>query len=315
MSLSLTILLFVLGLILIVKGGDWFVDSASWIAEATGIPKFIVGATIVSLATTLPEIIVSLMAASQGKVDMAIGNAVGSVTANTGLILGISLICIPAAVNRRHFNGKAFLLLLTTLILWVLCRSGSLKASLGCILFVIFLIYIAENIRNAREELSESGEERQPIHKKELPRRLLFFVLGAAGIVIGARLLVDNGSELARLMGASEALISLTFVAIGTSLPELVTTVTAIIKKQASLSVGNIVGANLIDMALILPLCAFVSGGSLPVSAGTRLLDLPVSLAFSLIALLPAMIKGKFYRWQGVVLLAGYLTYLAVLIF
>lgn len=315
MQLALTVFLFLLGLVLIVKGGDWFVDSASWIAEATGIPKFIVGATIVSLATTLPEIIVSVIASTQGKVDMAIGNAVGSVTANTGLILGISLVCIPAVVNRRHFSFKALLLLLTTLGLWLLCRSGQLNAAAGSILFVLFAVYIWDNIRNAREELAATAGTREPMDKRELPRRLLLFVLGAAGIVIGARLLVDNGSELARLMGASEALISLTFVAIGTSLPELVTTVTAIVKKQASLSVGNIVGANLIDMALILPICAWVSGGALTVSQQSYTLDIPVCLLVSLIALVPALIKGRFYRWQGFVLLGAYLTYLAVLIF
>lgn len=315
MQLALTILLFLLGIALIVKGGDWFVDAASWIAEATGIPKFIVGATIVSLATTLPEIIVSVIASTQGKVDMAIGNAVGSVTANTGLILGISLVCIPAAVNRRQFSFKAILLLLVTVGLWLLCGGGALNAVSGSALFLLFAVYIWDNVRNAREELASTADTREPMNKKELPKQLLLFVLGAAGIVIGARLLVDNGSELARLLGASESLISLTFVAIGTSLPELVTTVTAIVKKQASLSVGNIVGANLIDLALILPICAWVSGGALTVSHQSFAMDIPVCFGVSLLALLPALIKGRFYRWQGVTLLLCYAAYLAVLIF
>lgn len=311
MELALTISFFLVGILFIVKGGDWFVDSAAWIAEVTGIPKFIVGATIVSLATTLPEMIVSVMAALDGKVDMAVGNAVGSVTANTGLILAVSILAIPAAVNRRQFDRKAVLLLAVTVILLILSALGRVNVWTGLILLFCFLLYIADNIASTRAQ--EGGAEKAFYDKRELPRRLLFFVLGTAGIVVGARLLVDNGSELARIMGVPENIIGLTFVAVGTSLPELVTTVTAIVKKQASLSVGNILGANVIDMALILPICAAVTGGSLPVNAQTYLLDLPICLIVTAVAMAPTLISGRFRRWQGVVLLGVYLSYLVVM--
>lgn len=312
MELALTIALFALGVLLIIKGGDWFVDSAAWIAEVTGIPKFIIGATIVSLATTLPEMIVSVMAALDGKVDMAVGNAVGSVTANTGLILAVSILAIPAAINRRQFSRKAIILIAATAVLLVLALLGMVNIQTGIILFVLFFCYVADNIVCTR---LEGGQEKKlPFEKRQLPGKLLFFVLGAAGIVVGARLLVDNGSELARLMGVPENIIGLTFVAIGTSLPEFVTTITAIMKKQASLSVGNIIGANVIDIALILPICGAITGGNLPVNPQTYLLDLPICLLVTCIAMVPVLISGKFRRWQGGALLAVYASYLVIMV-
>ncbi|MEG2678590.1 MAG: calcium/sodium antiporter, partial [Oscillospiraceae bacterium] len=283
MELFLIAVLFTVGLVLIVKGGDWFVDSASWLAEVTGIPKFIIGATIVSVATTLPEMIVSIMAALDGKVDMAVGNAVGSVVANTGLILALSLICIPGVINRKQFTSKVFLLIAAAAALLVFSLSGQVTFYASIVLGAIFLLYVADNLRSGKEK--SEGDDRTPFVMSELPKRLFFFAAGASGIVIGARLLVDNGSELARIMGVPENIIGLTFVAIGTSLPELVTAITSIIKKQGSLSVGNIIGANVIDLALILPICAALSGGSLPVNAQTYLLDLPVCLIFTVIAM------------------------------
>lgn len=312
MEIFIAALLFIIGLVCIVKGGDWFVDSAAWLAEVTGIPKFIVGATIVSVATTLPELIVSVMAALDKKVDMAVGNAVGSVIANTGLILAISLLFTFGAVNKKHFTSKAILLIAACTALLVFCISGQVTVWAGLVLLVIFLLYIWDNLRQGKADMG--GEQKLPFDKAELPKRILFFILGAAGIVIGARLLVDNGSELARILGVPENIIALTFVAIGTSLPELVTAITAIVKKQSSLSVGNIIGANVIDLTLILPVCALVSGGSLPVNAQTWQLDMPVCLAVTLVAMVPTLITGKLRRWQGGVLLGGYAAYLAVMI-
>lgn len=311
-NIIVIVALFIVGLVCIVKGGDWFVDSAAWLAEVTGIPKFIIGATIVSIATTLPEQIVSFMAAAEGKVDMAVGNAVGSVIANTGLILAISLLFIPSTVNKKQFTSKSLLLIAACAALLVFCFSGHVTIWAGLVLLLIFALYIWDNLRQGKAEAA--AENRAPFDKAELPKRILFFVLGAAGIVIGARLLVDNGSALARILGVPENVIALTFVAIGTSLPELVTAITAIVKKQSSLSVGNIIGANVIDLSLILPGCALISGGALPVNQQTWQLDMPVCLAVTLVAMVPALITGKLRRWQGGVLLAGYAAYLAVML-
>lgn len=317
MEIAIPALLFLVGLVLIVKGGDWFVDAASWMAEITGIPKFIIGATIVSLATTLPELLVSLLAAVDGKVEMAIGNAVGSVIANTGLILGISLVVMAGRVARRQFDMKAWLLIAACAGLWFVSRNGMLTLAGSLVMGAVFLAYIVDNVIKTKEIVADDVtgvSSRRTAKKSELPREVFHFAVGTIGIVVGARLLVDNGSALARVFNVPENIIALTFVAVGTSLPELVTTITAIMKKQSSLSVGNIIGANIIDMTMILPACALAAGGNLPVGHQSIALDLPVALLFTLVALVPPLITERFYKWQGYLLLLLYGGYLAVII-
>ena len=320
MNLPVILFLFLLGIIFIVKGGDLFVDAASWIAAVSGIPKLIIGATVVSLATTMPEMLVSMMAALQGKVDMSIGNAVGSVTANIGLIMAISLFFMPGAINRIDYLPKAALMIGSALIIVIAGFQGHISVSLSLILLVIFVLFIFENISSARrtmtaESLDSGSPNRNRPSKKEVTANLVKFILGAVGIVVGADLLVDNGSELARVAGISERIIGVTIVAIGTSLPELVTTITAVVKKQSSLSVGNILGANILDIYLIMPLCSVVSGKPLPISQSSALVDLPACLLVGSIAILPAMISSKFSRWQGIALLTVYIAYVIITCF
>lgn len=312
-----TVFLFLLGLLLIVKGGDWFLDGAVWIAEATGVPRFIIGATVVSLATTLPELTVSITGVLQGEVDLAVGNAVGSVTANLGLILGISAVCLPAAVSRRQFGPKALLMVSGAALLAFLCRRGLLPLLPGLLLFAVFAVYLASNLVDARAGMA-CGRTRRPARRtvsfRQMIQKLALFVLGIAGIVSGSRLLIDHGSTLALLLGVPASIIGVTMVAIGTSLPELVTTLTAVAKKESSMSVGNIIGANVIDLTMILPVCAAVSGGHLEIGSQTRLLDLPACLLMCFLAVLPPLVKGRFYRWQGAALLLAYGMYLARLL-
>ena len=314
LSTALTIILFCIGILLIVKGGDYFVDAASWIARASGIPKFIIGATIVSFATTLPELIVSLIAAAEGKVDMAAGNAIGSVTANLGLIMGISIIWLPSVMSRKKFAFKSILMAVACTLLFIFSYGNELTLASSIILLFVFAVFLWENVSEARKSISSTytAEKIRPT-KKEVVVNLLKFAGGTAGIIIGAQLLVDNGSEIARLLGVPEGIIAVTIVAVGTSLPELVTTISALVKKQASLSIGNIIGANIIDLTIILPLCAIVSGGSLPVSHQTAMLDLPVCLITVLIAIVPALISQKFRRSQGLIILGVYVAYLVFL--
>ena len=312
MQTVLTILLFAVGLVLIIKGGDWFVDAAVWIAEVSGIPQFIIGATIVSLATTLPELTVSVMGTLNGEVDLAVGNAVGSVTANLGLIMGISIVCIPAAVKRSQFNMKALLMAAAAIMLWLLCRGGALQVLPSILLLVIFGVYVWENIRDAKSGVDARLEKEEHSdrpshensHKKQLPMQIGKFLVGVAAIVLGSNLLIDKGSEIAVMLGVPSAIIGVTMVAIGTSLPELVTTLTAIAKKEASMSIGNILGANVIDLTLILPVCSLISGGRLTIGEQSTALDMPMCAIVSILAILPPLFKGKFYRWQGVLLLA-----------
>lgn len=330
METVLMYLLFAVGVVLIVKGGDWFVDGAAWVAEVTGIPKFIVGATIVSVATTLPEIIVSAMAAIEGhevllsgvanaqalaqeKVGMAIGNGVGSVVCNTAMIMAFSLIFMPTEIDRRKFSPKAVFLGVAVVALFALTFNGSLSSKASIVLIAVFLAYIAENIKSAKADLEDDFDEEKPEKdKKIIIKNIFYIVAGAACIVFGSRLLVNYGSQIAKSWGVSEAIIGVTMVAIGTSLPELVTAVTAVIKKQPSMSVGNVIGANVIDIALILPICSFIYGGVLPVSAQNIYLDFPVAILVSVIALVPTIMAKKFRRWQGIVMLAIYIAYLVI---
>ena len=308
MEIAVAVFLFLVGIALIVKGGDAFVDAASWIAEVSGIPKLIVGATIVSLATTLPELLVSVMAATQGKVDMAVGNAVGSVTANLGLIMAVSIICMPVKIYRGDYLLKSVLMLAASAVLVWGCRGG-VGLTLSLPLLGIFAVFTYENIRGANRSM-RCGGDLGPLREHPRKRAVFFqcikFSLGAAAVVLGADLLVDSASALARLAGVSERIIGVTIVAVGTSLPELVTTVTAIVKKQSALSVGNILGANILDLTMILPLSALISGQTLPVSAASARIDLPACLLVGAIAVIPAMLTARFRRWQGLALLAVY---------
>ena len=329
MEIFIAVLLLAVGIALIVKGGDFFVDAASWFAEVSGIPKLIVGATVVSFATTLPELLVSAFAAVEaratgdlGLVDMAIGNAVGSVTANLGLIFAIALIAMPTVIRRKDYLLKMLLMLgaSTAVVVFSLLFKGiSLVSSV--VLLAIFAVAMFDNIREAvitvkaEKAANAASGDKEPVNGKLITVNVLKFLLGAAGIVFGADLLVDNASALASLCGVSDRVISVTIVAIGTSLPELVTTLTAIVKKQASLSAGNIIGANIIDLTLILPVCAVISGGTLPVVGTVGVLDMPACLLIGAVACIPTLITKKFARWQGVLLLGLYAAYMVLTVF
>ena len=315
-SLFMVLLLFAAGLLCIIKGGDLFVDAASWIAEASGIPKFIIGATVVSFATTMPEMLVSVFAALQGNADIAVGNAVGSVTANVGLIMCVALICMECAMTRKQFGVKACLLLAAILALFGFTRDGQLSVLESVLILVIFIGFLVESLIAARQEQGSelpAQEERPKIDKKTVLLNIGKFLLGAAGIVLGAQLLIDNGSALARMLGVPDAVIAATMIAIGTSLPELVTTLTAIKKKQASLSVGNIIGANIMDLTLIMPLCAIIQGKPMTVERQGMLLDIPACLIICAAALIPALVQGKFKRWIGYLIGGLYIAYLIIM--
>lgn len=310
--LAVAAVVFAVGLVLTIKGGDWFVDSASWFAEATGIPKFVVGATIVSFATTLPELLVSVRAAMNGSAQLAIGNAVGSVTANTTLVMGVSLVAMAGLVNRKSFSLKGGLLLAAVVGLTVLSLKGSLPTWSAFVLWAIFLVFMISNLVEGKKAAED--DEIDSYEKKEIPSKVFFFIIGTASIVFGAEFLVSSGKTIATGIGISETIIGFTVIALGTSLPEFVTTLTAIRKKESSLSVGNIIGANIIDTTLILPLCAIIGGEALPVERVNLVFDFPVCIVACAIAIIPTIIMGKFKKWQGFALLAVYATYMALLV-
>ena len=331
---------FFIGLILICKGGDWFVDAASKLSEILGIPKYVIGATIVSFATTMPEIIVSVAAALDGHSAMAIGNAVGSVSANTGIILALSLFFLPVAIKREEYLFKNSLYIGTLLLLLISFKDRIFDRADCLLLLLAGILFLVENVKNAvcKKEVSNSKRKKEDmiIHKKKQAGKngekkvknkrskwkekqssiwetFFWFCIGAVCIVAGSELLVHSACKIAEILHISEDIISVTIVAMGTSLPELVTTVTAILKKESSLSVGNIIGANMIDSAFILPICTLLSGEKLPVSLQMAQIDMPLCILISVLALLPMLIRQKIKRRDGILVFsiyAGYLLYI-----
>ncbi len=337
METALICILIIVGLVLIIKGGDYFVDGASWLAEVSGIPKFIVGATIVSIATTLPEIVVSLISVKASP-DMAIGNAVGSVVFNSGVIMALALLAQPFVIKRKDYAFKGILLTAVMALLFgfsllglkggpiTTSTNGDFSIIGATVLLVLFIVFIVENVISAKksalenvqlkqsdlkENLAETGEiEEKPVAtKKSVAINLIKLIGGAIGIGGGAILLKDNAVKLCLTFGISEALIGVTILAIGTSLPELVTMIIAVKKGQASLSIGNIIGANTIDLAIILPISVFIVGGGLPVSFVHLFATMPVTLMIIAIGIIPTLISKKFSRWQGGLMMAIYLAY------
>lgn len=350
-SMAGYIILLALGILLVIKGGDWFVDAASWIAEVSGIPSFIIGATIVSVATTLPEILVSSISAAQGQAGLAIGNAVGSVNCNIALIMATSIVFTAPIFNRKNYCAKMCILLGTVALLWGLSSNGEFNWWNAILVLAMFIIFLIENLLSAKKhatllEAETAAIEVAPIEKgngvlryfedkkqaqkivlkktgmvierKDIAKNIILFIVGAGAIFVGAQLMSDNGAAFAIALNVPEEIIGVTILAVGTSLPEFVTAITAIIKKKSDLSVGNIIGANIIDLSLILPLCTFIqfgkTGTALPVNAQALTIDFPFCIAVCGFALIPAFIMGKFKKWQGALLLAGYVTYVVLLV-
>ena len=306
-----TVLLLGLGLALTVKGGDSFVDGAAWMARATGIPPFLVAATVVSLATTMPEMLVSALAAARGSPELSLGNAVGSVSCNTGLILGLSVLLLPGRAEGAPLRDKGALLALAVLALMAFAIDGRLSWSEAVFLLILLGVFLWNSLDQARRSALAPGEEGAG-GRRAAAVYLGRFLFGAAGLAAGAQLLVENGSALALRLGVPESVIGLTLLALGTSLPELVTTLTALAKGQPSLSVGNILGANFLDLTAVPAVSAFAAGGSLPM--GPELYrDLGAALLMLLAAVPPALSRGRFSRWQGALLLGLYGGYLFLL--
>ena len=314
MDLLISVLFFAVGLVLLIKGGDWFVDGATGIATKFRLPDIVVGATVVSIGTTLPEVMVSATGALQGLGSMAYGNAIGSIICNTSLIAAISVACNPGPVNVKtlrmpviFFFGSAALYCLAAYGL------GEFPRWMGFVMLTIFVVYTVLNVRNGlknpnqeEEEASEQGEE------KSLLKLLLLLVIGAAVIAVGADLLVDHGTIIAKTLGVPETVIALTFVALGTSLPELVTTITSLKKGRASLGIGNVIGANVFNLVLVSGVSVTLAPFEVPVGKmlfginSSLVLDLPLMLIVMLLLTVPALLKKKLGRWQGITLLCIY---------
>ena len=347
MNLLVPIFWLVVGLVLLIKGGDWFVDGASGIARRFHLPEILIGATVVSIGTTLPEVMVSAGAAFKGVGDIAYGNAIGSIICNTSLIAAITIAIKPGPAARKSmtvpvafFFGAAAIYCFSSYVL------GTFSQAIGIVLLSVFVIYMVTTVLRMKksaasietvqlEELvgaltseaeleAQSGEDhtvesKEAGTKDSLLKDILLLIVGAVLIAIGASLLNENAQAIARECGVSEKVIGLTIVALGTSLPELVTAITSLIKGHGSLSLGNIIGANLFNLVLVSGVSVTLNPFDVPVSGyiaginSSLVLDIPVMLGVMLILTVPTLIKQKLSRWQGILLLGIYIAYTVLL--
>lgn len=314
MGIGITLLVFIIGLIMIVKGGDWFLDATIWIAERTGISFGIIGATLVSVATTLPELFVSTIASKEGFSDMAVGNSLGSYICNIAFIIGICSLIKPIKIKDKVFGAKGVMMLGYLCIFYIFASDGLITHVEGKILVSLISLFILINVFEHRKDNRKAKKVKNtPNEKGEVIIISLKFAIGAFLIVYGAQLLVDTGVEIANILKIPKQVISLTLLAVGTSLPELVTALGSMMKGQQNISVGNILGANVINMSVVMGASALVSSEGLLISRQTLILDIPMAAIVSLIFILSGIYMEKINRFVGMILLSAYATYLYVL--
>lgn len=319
MELLIPVLLFAVGLVLLIKGGDWFVDGASGLAHRFHLPELLIGATVVSIGTTLPEVMVSATSALTGHGEIAYGNAIGSVICNTALVAALTVAVKPAKITKKSLlTPVLFFFGAAVFYLAVACTSGYFSRLIGGILLAVFVVYMIITVRQAfknPDPIEDGDEEGESAKDAPLWKDLLLLVVGAALIAVGADLLVDNGTLIAQAMGVPESVIALTFVALGTSLPELVTAITSLVKGHGALSLGNVIGANLFNLVLVSGVAPLLAPFEIPTEktiAGMNaslVVDMPVMFAVMAILTLPALIRGKLSRWQGILLLCIYAAF------
>lgn len=315
----ISVLFFALGLVLLIKGGDWFVDGATGIARRFRLPDIIVGATVVSIGTTLPEVMVSTTGALLGQGAMAYGNAIGSIICNTALIAAISVTCNPGPVNVKTMKMPVFFFFTSAAVYCLAAYGlGTFPRWLGIIMLAIFVVYLIANVRQGLRYPEETAEEAESANaSRSLAMELVLLVIGAALIAYGANLLVEHGTIIAQKLGVPETVIALTFVALGTSLPELITTITSLKKGHASLGIGNVIGANVFNLVLVSGMAVTIAPFDVPVGKlllgrnASLVLDIPLMLLVMLLLTVPALTKKRLSRWQGIALLCIYAAFCA----
>ena len=303
-----TVLLFILGLILICLGGDRLVDAAVAIAKKAGIPQIVVGATIVSLGTTLPEILVSTTAAFDGSAAIAAGNAFGSIICNTALIAGLTQTIRPARkveFSSLAWRGAFFFIALIAMNVYGY-MTGTFNRPAGIALLLAFVLYAWLNVKRSAGEADEE-ENQEDVSGISIPKQLGILVICAILLYFGANLLVDNGILIAGALGVPERVIAVTFIALGTSLPELVTSVMSLVKGYGNVGLGNVIGANILNMLLVIGIPATVAG--IPLERQTVMVDMPLALLVMAVLIVPILIRKKSSRVQGIALLSIYAAY------
>ena len=372
MEMLISVVLFAGGLVLLIKGGDWFVDGATGIAKRFNLPDIVVGATVVSIGTTLPEVMVSTTGALAGSGAMAYGNAIGSIICNTALIAAISITCNPGPVNVKSMKTPVIFFFCSAALYCVASYLlGEFPRWMGFVMLGIFVVYTVLTVRNGLKNPDAAAEEEEEedaadakglvtelillavcagviavlsslltgvlmfvafavyallkvrgMRKaapagKQLWEELLFLAIGAGVIAVGADFLVEHGQVIALKLGVPETVVALLFVALGTSLPELVTTITSLKKGRASLGVGNVIGANVFNLVLVSGVAVSLAPFEVPcenflLDTGLNMslvFEIPVMLGVMVLMTIPALLGKKLGRWQGIALLGIYAAF------
>lgn len=311
----ISILLVALGLVLLVKGADYLVDGASNIAKKFHIPEIIIGLTIVSIGTSMPELVVSVNSALQGHADISIGNVLGSNIANLLLILGACAVIKPLEFKRQTRLFETPIAIVTTVMFFIMCntfnqtitRYEGLILLLGCLLFIIYNIYMAKN--GDQIDMEEGLEEKRVVEIVPTWKSIINIILGIVALKFGGDLVVNNAVEIATLLGISETLISLTIVAIGTSLPELVTSITATRKGETDMAIGNIIGSNIFNILLIIGTSAVLCPINYAITYNSDFILLIIGSI--MLAIYPFVGKKNYMgRLQGATFVTMYIVYI-----
>ncbi|NMS90414.1 calcium/sodium antiporter [Clostridioides difficile] len=324
----ITVILFLVGFLLITKGADIFINCTVEIGRKTNISEIILGATIVSFATTLPEFTVSLLASIDGHTTMSLGNAVGSIICNTGLALGLVVFISPYNVDKKMFFSKSLLLIVSVIVLILLGLDGVITRGDSLLLIIILIFYMVNNYRSVvgkstkNRNIKNSTIKDIPTKKSksfkgfsvvEILKILALFATGLIMMIIGSQILIESGIRIASFLNIPQGIVSLTIIALGTSLPEIVSSITAIRKNHHEISVGNILGANILNIVSVIAVSAIPN--NIPILSQNRQLDIPFMILLLLIVIVPTLKSNRLSRIQGILMLFTYFLYISILYF
>jgi len=310
-NLFFAVVILIVCLVVLLIAGDKFVDSSVVMAKKLKIPQAVIGATLVSLGTTLPEILVTIFSIKEKVTGIAVGNAVGSIIFNSALIGGVLLLFSKIATKKQK-GLSPILLIFSLLLLGIMCLNKTLGIFESILLLVIFIVFVIINYIDLKRSVKNEDDQNDTI-KANIGKQVIIFLLSTVAIGVSAHFMVEEAKFIAAYIGISDTFIGLIIVAIGTSLPELITTINAIRKKQPNLGIGNIVGSNIINCTLLLGLTGAFSVGGLEISKQTLFISVPVSLVCCALFLLPYYVKGGSKKY-GITLLSIYVLYYIYLI-
>lgn len=310
MGIVLNILLLIVGFTLLAKGADFFVDGASGIATKLKIPQIVIGLTIVAMGTSAPEAAVSISAALKGNAEITIGNIVGSNILNVLIILGLSSVIAPLVVKKSTAYIDMPVVIVSSIVLLLLGLDGSINLIDGIILLVMFISYLTYLFIMTKKENKEKSEEKEEV-KVNILKSIIFAIIGLGAIILGSNISVESATAIAKELGVSDRFIGLTIVALGTSLPELFTSVSASLKKNSDIAIGNIVGSNIFNLLFIVGTSSVITP---VVFASNFIIDTLIAIASAIVLFLFCLKNKKLGRIGGITLLIGYALYFVYLL-